>query len=90
MVTTSSLARPASGHTGDMGIKDELHKTIDNTADAIDQVAHESNAAAERAKREVAGDTMTTGDKAKSILNEGKEKVLAEVDRTKRDVRSNM
>ncbi len=71
-----------------MGIKDELHKTIDNTADAIDQAGHEINAAAERANREAAGDTMTTGEKAKSILSEGKEKVLAEVDRTKRDVRS--
>jgi flagellar hook-basal body complex protein FliE len=73
-----------------MGIKDELHKTIDNVSDTINQAGHETNAAAERATREAAGDTMTTGEKAKSILNEGKEKVLAEVDRTKRDVRNNV
>jgi hypothetical protein len=71
-----------------MGIKDELHKTIDNAADALDQAGHEVNAEAERATRETAGDTMTTGEKAKSLLNEGKEKVLADVDQAKRDVRN--
>jgi hypothetical protein len=71
-----------------MGIKDELHKTIDNTADALDQAGHEVNAGAERANREAAGDTMTTGEKAKSLLNEGKEKVLADVDQAKRDIRN--
>jgi hypothetical protein len=73
-----------------MGIKEELKKTIDNVGDAISEATHRGNAEGERAKREVAGDALTPGEKLGSVANEGKERVLAEVDRTKRDVRENI
>ncbi|MBD5655500.1 MAG: hypothetical protein IAI50_10045 [Candidatus Eremiobacteraeota bacterium] len=71
-----------------MGLKDELKKTVDNIGDAINEVGHRSSADAERGTREVAGDEMTTGEKVGSYANEGKERVLADVDRAKRDVRN--
>jgi F0F1-type ATP synthase membrane subunit b/b' len=71
-----------------MGIKDELHKVIDNAADALSEAGHKVNASTEQAKRDAAGDEMSTGEKAKSVLNQGKENVLAEVDRAKQDVRN--
>jgi hypothetical protein len=73
-----------------MGLKDELKKTIDNVSDAVSEAGHRGNAAGERAQREVAGDTMTPAEKVGSVLNEGKENVLAETDRAKRDVRENV
>jgi len=71
-----------------MGIKDELHKVIDNAADALSEAGHKVNASTEQAKRDAAGDEMSTAEKAKSVLNQGKENVLAEVDRAKQDVRN--
>ena len=71
-----------------MGIKDELKKTIDNVSDTFSEAGHRANADAERANRDVAGDVMTPGEKVGSIVNEGKESVLADVDRTKRDFRN--
>ncbi len=71
-----------------MGIKDELKKTIDNVADTFSEAGHRTKADAERADREVAGDTMTPGEKLGSVANEGKETVLADVDRAKRDFRN--
>jgi hypothetical protein len=71
-----------------MGIKDELKKTIDNVSDTFSEAGHRANAEAERANRDVAGGVMTPGEKVGSIANEGKESVLADVDRTKRDFRN--
>ena len=71
-----------------MGIKDELKKTIDNVSDTFSEAGHRANADAEHADREVAGDTMTPGQKLGSVANEGKEGVLADIDRAKRDLRS--
>jgi len=71
-----------------MGLKDELKKTIDDVGDAVDELGHRSAADGERAKREVAGDVMTPGEKVGSLANEGKERVLADVDRAKRDIRN--
>jgi hypothetical protein len=78
------------GERATMGLKDELKKTIDNVSDAISEAGHRGNAASERAEREVAGDTMTPGERVGSVLNEGKENVLAEADRAKRGVRENI
>jgi hypothetical protein len=71
-----------------MGLKDELKKTVDNIGDAISEAGHRSSADAESTKREVAGDVMTPGEKLGSYANEGKERVLADVDRTKQDARN--
>ncbi len=73
-----------------MGLKDELKKTIDNVADAFSEAGHRANADAEHANREVAGDAMTPGEKLGSVTSEGKESVLAEVDRAKRDFRNDV
>lgn len=71
-----------------MGIKDELKKTIDNVSDAFSEAGHRTNAEAEHTNREVAGDALTPGEKIGSVATEGKESVLADVDRAKRDIRS--
>jgi len=73
-----------------MGLLDGIKKTVDNAADALSEAGHKTNAEAEHASREVAGDTMTPGEKLGSVANEGKEDLLAGVDRTKRDVRDNV
>jgi gas vesicle protein len=79
-----------NGYRAAMGLKDELKKTIDNVGDAISELGHRGKAEAEQASREAAGDTMTPGEHVGSVLTEGKERVLAEVDRTKREVRENV
>lgn len=71
-----------------MGIKDELKKTIDNVADTFSEAGHRTNAEAERTDREIAGDTLTPGEKLGSVANEGKEGVLADIDKAKRDFRN--
>jgi hypothetical protein len=71
-----------------MGLKDEINKAVDDVADTIDEAGHRTNAAAERMSREAAGDDQTPVEKAGSVLNEGKERVLADVDRAKRDARN--
>jgi hypothetical protein len=68
-------------------VADAVKHGVDDVRDTINEAGHRSEAEGERAKREVAGDALTPGEKAASVLNEGKERVLAEVDKTKRDVR---
>jgi hypothetical protein len=71
-----------------MGIKDELKKTVDNIGDTIDEAGHRGSADAESAARDVAGESMTPGERLGSVVREGKERVLADVDRAKVDVRN--
>ena len=80
-----------------MGLKDGLDKGLDtiktgaeNVKDAISEAGHRAAAASEQAKRDAAGDDLTLGEKAGSILNQGKESAQAEIDAAKRDVRSNV
>ena len=72
-----------------MGLMDGIKKTVDNVADAISEAGHKTNAEAEHATRDAAGDAMTPGEKLGSMVNEGKENVLGGVDHAKRDVREN-
>ena len=72
-----------------MGLMDGIKKAVDNVADAVNEAGHKSTADAEHAKRDVAGDAMTPGENAKSVLNEGKENLLGGIDHAKRDVREN-
>ncbi|MBC5815041.1 MAG: hypothetical protein GIW97_00725 [Candidatus Eremiobacteraeota bacterium] len=65
------------------GVKD----TVDNVRDGANEAGHRTEARAEQEKRNVAGDEMTAGDKAKSMVNQGKNEVQAGYDKTKRDVR---
>lgn len=72
-----------------MGLMDGIKKTVDNVGDAISEATHKTNAEAEHATRDAAGDVMTPGEKVESFANEGKENVLGGIDHAKRDIRSN-
>lgn len=72
-----------------MGLKHELDKFADNVKDTVNEAGHRSDAKAEQAKRDVAGDTMTPGEKLGSAVNQAKNTAQADVDATKRDVRNN-
>jgi F0F1-type ATP synthase membrane subunit b/b' len=78
-----------------MGLKDSLDKGLDavkhaaeNVKDSLSEAGHRSAAEAEQTKRDVAGDDMTLGEKAGSIVNQGSETVKAELDAAKREARS--
>ncbi len=77
-----------------MSFKEELDKGLDvvkkaaaNVKDAVTEAAHRGAADGEEAKRDLAGDEMTPGEKLGSVVNQAKETTLADVDRLKRDVR---
>lgn len=70
-----------------MSLKDEFNKIVDDTKDALHEAGHRNEAAAEKAKRELAGDSFTTTEKAGSVLREAKENVQAHVDHAKRELR---
>ncbi len=83
-----------------MGLKDEFNKTVDNIKDAAgkaidnakdtaNEASHKGTAESEQAKRDVAGDQMTTSGKAGSMFNQAKNSAQGDVDATKRDVRNN-
>ena len=71
-----------------MDIKKSVKDGIDNTRDAAREAIHRSTADAEHAHRELDGDEMTGGEKAKSVGNEVKNRTQAEMDKIKREVRS--
>jgi hypothetical protein len=71
-----------------MGLKDEVKKVIDNVKDSLSESAHKTEADGERAKRDLAGDSMTPGEKAGSLLNEAKNNVQGDADAAKRDIRN--
>ncbi len=71
-----------------MGIKDELNKGVKNVQDTVKEAGHRGEAQAEQTKRDVAGDEMTTSEKAGSAANQAKNTVEAEFDKAKRDVRN--
>jgi len=65
----------------------ELEKAAKDLGDSVKEVAHRSEAEGERAKRSVAGDAMTPGEKVGSVANEVKSDIEADIDRGKRSVR---
>jgi hypothetical protein len=71
-----------------MGLKEEFVKVIDNVRDAVSEAGHRTDAEAEQAKRDVAGDAMTPGEHIESIANQAKHTVAAEVDSAKQDLRN--
>jgi hypothetical protein len=74
--------------TIDQGL-DAVKKGAANVTDAIHEAGHRSAADAEQTKRDVAGDQMTVGQNAGSMLNQASETVKAEVAAAKRDARTN-
>jgi F0F1-type ATP synthase membrane subunit b/b' len=73
-----------------MGVKKQIDDTVANAKDGLDEARHRTAAAAEKTKRDVAGDAMTTSEKAGSVLKQAKESTQAEIDHAKRAVRSNV
>jgi len=78
-----------------MGIKDEVTKVVDKVKDVVENVKdevsegiHRGTASAEQKKRELAGDEMTPGEKASSMIEQGKQTVQADIDAMKRDDRN--
>ncbi|MBV8151389.1 MAG: hypothetical protein JOY59_07515 [Candidatus Eremiobacteraeota bacterium] len=71
-----------------MSLDRKINKAIDDTKDTLDEGVHRSIAEGEQARRDLNGDQMTPGEKAKSAVNQTKHNIEAEVDRAKRDIRS--
>jgi hypothetical protein len=79
-----------------MGLKDGLDNVVGavkdaaaNVKDAASEATHKSVAEGEQAKRDVAGDQMTAGEKASSMVNQAKNSVQADVDSSKQTIRNN-
>jgi predicted hydrolase (HD superfamily) len=78
-----------------MGLKDDVTKVVDklkdaaeNVKDAVSEGIHRATAQVEQQKRGVAGDEMTTGEKASSMIKQEKQTVQADIDAMKRDDRN--
>lgn len=65
----------------------DVKKAVDDAKDALREVKHRTEADIEHAKRDVAGDEMTTGEKVKSFVKEDVENTKADVDKAKREIR---
>ena len=74
--------------TGLNELADGATHAIDNAKDAVSEAGHRSAAEAEHAKRDVAGEQMTTSEKIGSVVNQTKHTVQADIDASKRDVRN--
>jgi len=68
-------------------VADAVKHGAADVKDRISEAGHRSAAEGEQIKRDVAGDTLTPGEQVGSVLNQGKEDLLAGVDHAKRDVR---
>lgn len=67
---------------------DAIKKTADNVRDSLHEAVHRSAADGEHTKRDLAGDEMTPGEKAGSLLNEAKQRTQAEIDAAKQRLRN--
>ncbi len=65
-----------------------IKKITDDVRDSVHEAGHRSAAEGERAKRDVAGNEMTPGEKAGSVLNEAKHRTQAEIDAAKQHIRN--
>ncbi len=73
----------------DPTITGQIKRGAKDVRDAVDETMHRSTAEAEHTRREVEGDTMTPGEKMASGINEAKERLEAEADKAKRNIRDN-
>ena len=71
-----------------MSIQNDIKNVVESVKDTLSEIGHKSSADAERARREVAGDTMTPGEKLGSIANEATNTVQAGVDHAKVEART--
>jgi hypothetical protein len=65
----------------------EIEKTVKDLRDTVKEGVHRGEAEGEHAKRTVAGDAMTPGEKAGSVANEAVSDTKAEIDKAKRSIR---
>jgi ElaB/YqjD/DUF883 family membrane-anchored ribosome-binding protein len=70
-----------------MDIKNDLKNMVGAVKDSVSEAGHKSTAEAEHARRDIAGDTMTTSDKVGSVANEATNNVQAGVDHAKVEAR---
>jgi hypothetical protein len=70
-----------------MSMKDDLKNAVGAVKDSFSEAGHKSAADAEHVRRDVAGDTMTTGEKVGSVANEGKNNIQAGIDHAKVEAR---
>jgi hypothetical protein len=68
-------------------VKQAVKDSVDNVIDATRESLHRSSADAERMRRDVDGDRMTTTEKMTSATNETRERVAAGIDHAKQEVR---
>ena len=80
-----------------MSLKDTFEKGLDavkkgaeNVKDTVSELGHRGAAEGEQTKRDVAGDEMTLGEKAGSVINQGTETIKGDIDAGKRDVRNTL
>lgn len=73
-----------------MDLKDTIKNTVETVKDSVNETLHKSTADAERARREAAGDTMSTGDKIGSVANEAKNNAQAGMDHAKVEARKDL
>jgi hypothetical protein len=66
-----------------------VQDAVDNAKSVASEAGHRADAGAEQEKREVAGDGMALGDKARSLLNQAKDTAQANLDAMKRDGHKN-
>ncbi len=77
----------SAGHTPSMSIQNDLKNMVGAVKDTLSEAGHKGAADAEHARRDAAGDTMTTGEKISSVANEAKNNVQAGVDHAKVEAR---
>jgi len=67
-----------------------VRKAKDDAVDGLKEADHNVRAAAEKAKRTIAGDSMTASEKAASTLKEAGHKAAAAGDKAKRELRDKL
>jgi hypothetical protein len=68
-------------------VKNTVNRAVDDTKDALSETQHRGEAEGERAKRDVAGDAMTPGERVGSVVNEKVNETQAAIDKAKREAR---
>jgi prophage DNA circulation protein len=67
-----------------MKLQHDVRKAVAVIEDTANETKHRIAAETEKQKRETLGDALTPGEKAKSVLNETKNTVQANVDAAKK------
>ena len=66
---------------------DVVKGTVDDVRDTAHEIGHRSTAEAEKTRRETDDGTMTASDKVRSMADEAKNRIQADIDAAKRKAR---